>query len=135
MTSPAWRAQREEVFEATHRLILELRAGGHLDGVRVDHPDGLYAPRDYLRRLARRLEAVAPAGAAPAYRVVEKILAADEGLRADWPVHGTTGYEFANLAGRLFVDPNGERALTSAYHRFVRPPGRVRRRELRMPGT
>lgn len=113
-------AEREEVFEATHRLVLDLRANGHLDGVRVDHPDGLYDPRGYLRRLARRLESVAPAGAAPAYRVVEKILMGSESLPGDWPVHGTTGYDFANLIGRLFVDARGERGLTNAYHRFVR---------------
>ncbi|MFW5969000.1 MAG: malto-oligosyltrehalose synthase [Halofilum sp. (in: g-proteobacteria)] len=110
---------REEVFEATHRLVLDLRANGHLDGVRIDHPDGLYEPRTYLRRLARALEARRPPDALPTYRVVEKILTGDEGLRADWPVHGTTGYGFANLVGRLFVDPDGERALTSTYHRFI----------------
>jgi len=113
------RVERKAVFEDTHRLLFELRAEGRLDGVRVDHPDGLHDPRGYLARLARRLESVAPEGAAPAYRVIEKILAADESLPPAWPVHGTTGYDFANRAGRLFVAPAGERDLTAAYHRFV----------------
>ncbi len=95
------RQEDPEVFEATHAKVLELAADGAIDGVRVDHPDGLADPRGYLDRLrARGVRAV----------WVEKILHPGEPLRA-WPVCGTTGYDFANDATALFVDPAGERAL------------------------
>ena len=82
------------------REDLELVRDGYVDGLRIDHPDGLANPRDYLERLRER----------GAHRVwVEKILEPGEPLR-DWPVEGTTGYEFANDATALFVDPAGEAA-------------------------
>jgi (1->4)-alpha-D-glucan 1-alpha-D-glucosylmutase len=96
------RVEDPEVFMGTHGLVLELVAEGLVDGLRVDHPDGLADPRGYLERLAR-------------YGVehvwVEKILEPVEQLR-DWPVEGTTGYEFLNDAQSLFVDPAGEEVLT-----------------------
>ncbi len=100
----AIRQEREEVFETTHAKVLELLAEGLLDGLRVDHPDGLADPRGYLERLrSPGVERV----------WVEKILAAArprEALR-DWPVSGTVGYEFLNDACALFVDPSAREPL------------------------
>lgn len=105
------RMELPDVFEHAHRLVLQLLSQGVLDGLRIDHIDGLLDPRGYLERL--RL-------AAPeAYIVVEKILAHDEPLPADWPVQGTTGYEFTNLVTGLLVDPRGEVPLTDAYQEFT----------------
>jgi (1->4)-alpha-D-glucan 1-alpha-D-glucosylmutase len=96
------RVEDPEVFEQTHRLVLRLVAEGLVDGFRVDHIDGLADPRGYLEDLR----------AAGVERVwVEKILEPGEQLR-DWPVEGTTGYEFANDVQALFVDPAGEQVLT-----------------------
>jgi (1->4)-alpha-D-glucan 1-alpha-D-glucosylmutase len=100
------RVEDPEVFEATHAKVLELVADGLVDGLRIDHPDGLANPREYLDRLRDR-------GAKRVW--VEKILEPGEPLRADWPVEGTTGYEFANDATALFVDPAGEEPLTELY--------------------
>jgi (1->4)-alpha-D-glucan 1-alpha-D-glucosylmutase len=100
------RVEDPEVFEATHRKMLELTADGLVDGLRIDHPDGLVNPREYLDRLRERgVERI----------WVEKILEPGERLRADWPVEGTTGYEFANDVTALFVDPAGEEPLTELY--------------------
>jgi (1->4)-alpha-D-glucan 1-alpha-D-glucosylmutase len=108
------RIELPEVFEHAHRLIVRLLREGVLDGLRIDHIDGLLDPAEYLRRV--RAVAVDPEGAArPFYLVVEKILAHGEPLAREWPVEGTTGYEFANLALRLLTDPAGESALTQAY--------------------
>jgi (1->4)-alpha-D-glucan 1-alpha-D-glucosylmutase len=103
----ALRQEDEEVFDTTHAKVLELVRDGVLDGLRVDHPDGLADPAGYLRRLR-------DAGAEHVW--VEKILSADppEALR-DWPVEGTVGYEFLNDATALFVDPAGEAALTELF--------------------
>jgi (1->4)-alpha-D-glucan 1-alpha-D-glucosylmutase len=101
------RAEREEVFRDMHARVLEWLDSGVLDGVRVDHIDGLYDPLEYLERLR---------SACPrAWILVEKILEPGEALPADWPIAGTTGYEFNHIAGALFVDPSAERALTDLY--------------------
>ncbi len=124
------RMERPEVFEATHKLLLRLIADGKVQGVRLDHIDGLYDPSGYCQRLLARVAEVLPrvGGAPPAldaragqpiYLVVEKILARHEYLREDLPVAGTTGYEFIGLVGGLFVDPGAERQLTAVYHRFI----------------
>ena len=125
------RMERGEVFEATHRLLLRLIAEGKVEGVRLDHIDGMYDPRGYCQRLLSRVGNVLaesrngdppeidPRGGRPIYLVVEKILARHENLRDDWPVAGTTGYEFMSLVNGLFVDPAAERALTTTYHRFI----------------
>jgi len=106
----AIRQEDREVFEVTHRKVLELVADGVVDGLRVDHPDGLADPDDYLRRLR----------AAGVERVwVEKILAVDEPLREDWPVAGTVGYEFLNQVQALFVDARAEPAFTALYVEFT----------------
>jgi (1->4)-alpha-D-glucan 1-alpha-D-glucosylmutase len=97
------RVDDPEVFDATHRVILDLVAGGKVDGLRIDHPDGLRDPEDYLRRLA------AAADGTPVW--VEKIVAPGEDLRPSWPVAGTTGYDFLELVTRLLVHDDGARAL------------------------
>src|SRR3954451_17261455 len=101
----AVRMEREDVFELVHGKVLELLGDGVLDGLRVDHPDGLADPAGYLVRLR-------DAGAEHVW--VEKILHPDEALR-DWPVEGTVGYEFLNEAAALFVDPAGEGELTDLF--------------------
>ena len=106
------RVELPEVFEATHRLILDLVAEGLVDGLRVDHIDGLYDPAGYCRRLRAAV-------ARPIRIWVEKILARGETLPADWGVDGTTGYEFANLVEGLLVPPEAERALDAAYAGFI----------------
>jgi (1->4)-alpha-D-glucan 1-alpha-D-glucosylmutase len=99
------RVEDPEVFETTHRKVLELVAEGLVDGVRVDHPDGLPNPREYLERLS---------AAGVEHVWVEKILEPGEELR-DWPVDGTTGYEFLNDVLGLFVDRAIEAAFSSLY--------------------
>ncbi len=93
------RMENDEVFDATHQLVLRLIQEGKLDGLRLDHPDGLYDPEAYFCKL---VEQCSRTGHAP-YLVVEKILAVRENLRGNWPVQGTTGYEFTNLLNGLFV--------------------------------
>jgi (1->4)-alpha-D-glucan 1-alpha-D-glucosylmutase len=106
------RMELPELFDHAHRLAFELLGDGVLDGLRIDHVDGLLDPKGYLLRLRKQ----APR---PFYLVVEKILARHEVLRDDWPVEGTTGYEFANLVLGLLVDPSGEEGFTQAYTAFT----------------
>ena len=118
------RMEAPHVFHATHERVRELVASGRVDGLRLDHPDGLHDPLAYLRRLRRTLRWTTPAEARtgtglPAYTVVEKILAGYEHLPEDWPVHGTTGYDFSFVTGGLFVDPESEEALNKLYTRFT----------------
>jgi (1->4)-alpha-D-glucan 1-alpha-D-glucosylmutase len=125
------RMERGETFEATHRLLLRLIAEGKVQGVRLDHIDGMYDPRGYCQRLLSRVRdvlaqsrkddepGVDPRAGQPIYLLVEKILARHESLREDLPVAGTTGYEFMNLVNGLFVDPAAQRTLNATYHRFV----------------
>ena len=108
------RVELPEVFEHAHQLIASLLREGVLDGLRIDHIDGLLDPAEYLQRL-RALALQTDGASRPFWLWVEKILAADEDLRPDWPVEGTTGYEFANLALRLLTHPEGESALTRAF--------------------
>lgn len=106
------RMELPEVFEHTHRLILELLRDGTLQGLRVDHVDGLYDPKAYLQRLRAR-------GGAQFYLVVEKILGRHENLPDEWPVQGTTGYEFYNQVTELLVERTAEEALTTFYQQFT----------------
>ena len=117
----ALRMEDPAVFADVHRFVFDLVDKGAATGLRVDHVDGLFAPGDYLRRLqARAAEGrQMPADGKPLYVVVEKILGADERLLRHWPVHGTTGYEFATTVNGLFVDRANERLLTTLYDRFT----------------
>lgn len=120
-------SEDEEVFAATHDLIVELVTSGRVDGLRIDHPDGLYDPSAYLRRLSAALAGGTAAHAAtgtgedgpPCYLVVEKILVEGESLPQEWPVHGTTGYEFGALVDGLFIHPSSRKPLTRRYQRFT----------------
>ena len=110
-TLVAVRQEDPRVFLDSHQLVLGWLSHGTIDGVRVDHVDGLRDPKGYLDRLAR---------AAPErWAVVEKILARGERLPVDWPVAGTSGYEWLNLVSGVFVDPSGEPALSKAYEEFT----------------
>ena len=106
------RMELPEVFDHAHRLIIRMLNDGSLQGLRIDHIDGLYDPKAYLERLRANV-------AIPFYLVVEKILGAHETLREDWPVDGTTGYEFCDQATALLVDPNAEHSLTRFYRDFT----------------
>jgi (1->4)-alpha-D-glucan 1-alpha-D-glucosylmutase len=109
------RTQEAAVFEVIHATTLRLFAEGLIDGLRVDHVDGLADPRAYCRRLRERLREQAKLRPAalqgPVYLVVEKILAPGERLATDWQVDGTTGYSFMNDVGGLFHDPRGAAPL------------------------
>jgi (1->4)-alpha-D-glucan 1-alpha-D-glucosylmutase len=120
----ALRVENEAVFEATHRLVLELIGSGALDGLRIDHADGLYDPLGYFRRLTGRVAQVtAAAGAARSvYLVAEKITASFERLPADWPLHGETGYHFANVATRLLIDTATKGRMDRTYRAFIGEP-------------
>ena len=110
--------QDPEVFAQTHALALEWRARGWVDGFRIDHPDGLLDPRAYLERLAA---AAFPGESAPPI-FVEKILSHGEHLRPAWPVAGTTGYDFLNLAESVFIPADGFAKLEHDYRRVIRQP-------------
>ena len=103
------RVERPAVFDATHGKIFQLIGEGLIDGLRIDHIDGLADPRGYCRKLRRRLDLLAPGRHLPIY--VEKILGAGETLHRDWAVNGTTGYEFMNQLSLLQHDPQGAHTL------------------------
>ena len=109
------RVEREHVFEETHALILDWLQSGVLDGVRVDHPDGLRDPLEYFRRLRER--------APDAWIVGEKILEPGEFLREDWPIEGTSGYDFLNAVNGVLVHREGLAELSSIYVDFTAEPG------------
>ena len=115
----AIRVEDPKVFALCHALIGRLIAAGHVHGLRLDHVDGLADPAAYCRDLRRFVERQRGRTPAPFPIVVEKILAANETLRPDWPVEGTTGYEFTNLVNALFVDPSGAKPLDDLYARFI----------------
>jgi len=146
----AIRMERPEVFRASHELVLRLVGEGKVTGLRIDHPDGLYAPGEYFLRLqegallavvrrlkpefdaqealpvAARYRAAAAADAAsrdgrPFWIAAEKILMGDEPLPEWWPVAGTTGYDFLGSVNGLFVDRSTWRQMTTVYRRFAGP--------------
>jgi (1->4)-alpha-D-glucan 1-alpha-D-glucosylmutase len=113
----ALRVDNEKVFEFTHRLVLQLIAEGKIDGLRVDHIDGLYDPAGYVRRLQRRIGVVTGnAWPRPLYLVVEKITASFEHLPEDWAVHGETGYHFMNVVNRMLIDSATRARMDRVYH-------------------
>jgi (1->4)-alpha-D-glucan 1-alpha-D-glucosylmutase len=126
----ALRMEDEQVFEATHAFVLELAAKDVVDGLRIDHPDGMYDPAQYFRRLqegyARRAGIPLPerdAGGRPArplYVAVEKIVAPHENVPESWHVHGTTGYRFAMVVNCVLVDSTARSKLDRIWHGFTR---------------
>jgi (1->4)-alpha-D-glucan 1-alpha-D-glucosylmutase len=120
--------QDEQVFQATHRLVLAMMAEGKVNGLRLDHPDGLYDPAQYFDRLSRSIAAATnktsnelqnSACSEPDYVVIEKILTGDERLPGEWAVCGTTGYDFANLVNGLFVDSAASTKIDRIYRNFI----------------
>lgn len=109
------RVEDPAVFESTHRFIFELVSKGHISGLRVDHPDGLRDPQQYFQRLRERTQS---------YIVAEKIISGNEELPRDWPVDGTTGYDYLIKLNGLFVDSNGEAPLTQLHAEFTGEPAR-----------
>lgn len=115
-TLAALRVEDPAVFAATHALLLELHRAGHIDGFRIDHPDGLADPRGYLRALAE-----ATGGA---WIVAEKILEPHEELPDDWPIAGTTGYDASWRTNSLQVDPGGALELATVSQELAGELGR-----------
>ena len=125
------RVEVPEVFDATHELVRALLARGDVRGLRIDHPDGLFDPGHYFARLQRLArEATGGTGSADGqdstggsgravYLVAEKILGPAEHLDPSWLVHGTTGYDWMNVAGGVFVDAAGEHGFRRLYQRFA----------------
>ncbi|MCL3862233.1 malto-oligosyltrehalose synthase [Actinotalea sp. K2] len=110
-TLAAVRVEDPEVFDATHELVTGLLADGTIDGLRIDHPDGLADPQGYLERLAAATD--------EAWVVVEKILSPTEDLPEDWATAGTTGYEAMWRIQASFVDPGGAAELGAVMHRLT----------------
>ncbi|MBU0672881.1 MAG: malto-oligosyltrehalose synthase, partial [Candidatus Margulisbacteria bacterium] len=108
------RVEDEAVFEATHALIFRLIKEEKFDGLRIDHVDGLYDPAGYLKRLRQKVGDI--------YLLVEKILAEGEKLPEDWPVQGTTGYDFLNQINALFCRKEGARQFAKIYYKFAGQP-------------
>lgn len=106
------RMELPKVFEAAHGLAFRLIDEGNVNGLRIDHPDGLWNPRSYFARLRRK-------SPRPIYVVAEKILSREERLPTDWPVDGTTGYDFLNRVNELFVDRRNEAAFNKIYRQFA----------------
>lgn len=128
------RVENKQVFDETHRFVLDLIATGKIDGLRIDHPDGLYDPGGYFSGLQTAVSGVFleqweipeenqsvhdRQALLPLYVVAEKILADFERLPCDWKVHGTIGYDFSCLVNGLFVDQSAEKAMTEIYHQFI----------------
>ena len=126
----AIRVELPNVLDAVHDKAFQLLRAGKVTGLRVDHVDGLMDPSRYLESLQRAVRRAPETGsrrrhrnrrrpiALQTYVVVEKILAGDEALPREWPVHGTTGYEFLNMVNGLFVDAGGARAIERLYQRL-----------------
>ncbi len=105
------RVEDYEVFKYSHETIFNLKEKGILTGFRIDHIDGLFDPEQYLKRLNHH--------APETYVVIEKILEYSENLKEDWPVCGTTGYDFLNFSNNLFCNRKNEKKLTNAYEKFL----------------
>jgi (1->4)-alpha-D-glucan 1-alpha-D-glucosylmutase len=116
----ALRQEDEAVFTQTHHFVFKLLREGKLNGLRVDHPDGLYNPSQYFERLQCGCTIPDPqADQKNLYVVAEKILTGNEKLGEKWPIYGTTGYNFSNLVNGLFVDPESEHRLNRIYRSFI----------------
>jgi (1->4)-alpha-D-glucan 1-alpha-D-glucosylmutase len=115
----ALRTENDTVFHETHKLILQFVADGKVDGLRVDHPDGLYDPARYFEKLRDRLRTELEPKDREAYLLAEKILIGKECLRKNWPIEGTTGYEFGSLVNGLLVDKSAAQTMERIYRSFT----------------
>ncbi len=116
----AIRPEDPEVFSAVHALIFNLVKRGHVSGLRVDHPDGLFEPEKYFRFVQDACSVQdGAAGQRTCYVIAEKILMRNEALRSSWAIEGTTGYDFLNLVNGLFVDRRKEKAFHLLHRRFT----------------
>lgn len=120
----AIRVELPEVFDHTHDLVFELLAADRITGLRIDHPDGLYDPQEYLECLQKRFRELSSnpcqnGEQKQLYVVVEKILTGREQLAAQWPVAGTTGYDFLNSLSQVLVDGEGLSLLQAAYDELL----------------
>lgn len=122
----ALRQEEEQVFTATHDFVFKLLQEGKVNGLRIDHPDGLYDPGKYLGQLQEGTPASGLAAqgsrAQPLYVIIEKILTNKEQLKETWPVKGTTGYDFVNLVNGLFIDQSAATKMGRNYRAFVGQP-------------
>lgn len=121
------RMENPEVFQDTHQFTMRLVGERRVDGLRIDHPDGLYDPAEYYRRLCDAVSSalteapIEPDEAQPpVYVVAEKILAPYEFPHEEWPINGTTGYDYINLATGVLIDPDAEKAVDRIYTNFIR---------------
>ncbi len=117
----AIRMESDAVFDDTHQLLLRYIGEGRLHGIRLDHTDGLYDPRQYFGKLRRAIEHAAGANAQrrDVYLVAEKILSAGEELPTAWPIEGTTGYDFLVQASGVFIDRAAEKPFTRLWHELT----------------
>ena len=119
----AIRVELPVVFAAVHNFLLKLLAEEKITGLRIDHPDGLYNPREYFGRLqeavSRARQQTLPDDGRGVYLLAEKILSGHEELREDWPIHGTTGYDFTTHVTQLLVDDSSEQAFSETYQKFI----------------
>ncbi len=106
------KVENEEVFNRTHSLIFKLIKEDKIDGLRIDHIDGLYDPEEYLQKVRDRIDGK--------YLIVEKILEQDEHLPENWPVEGTTGYDFLNFVNGVFCNVKNENKMNRIYTQFTR---------------
>lgn len=119
----AIRVEIPEVFHDVHQLIFELLAEGSVTGLRIDHPDGLWNPREYFEAVQRRFAEIKDlefTGDNPAlYMVGEKILTGNERIPEEWLIHGTTGYDFTNQLIGVLIDPAAEKPITDTYFDYI----------------
>src|SRR5690606_32006451 len=119
------RMEEPKVFQQTHGLILELISEGKIQGLRIDHPDGLHNPAEYFQHLQKQIAEINGKSSTAGdlqksiYLVAEKILTGDEIIRDNWPVHGTTGYDFSALCTGLFVEAKNEKSMQRMYEMFI----------------
>ncbi len=105
------KVEKKEVFYHVHKLIFELAYSGDIDGLRIDHIDGLYDPKAYLESLRKRVDSK--------WIIAEKILSPDEKLPENWPIEGTTGYDFLNKVNGLFIYPENKKQFTDLYQKLT----------------
>ncbi|MEO8326475.1 MAG: malto-oligosyltrehalose synthase, partial [Nitrospirota bacterium] len=120
----AIRMEEPEVFQAAHKKIFELLISGAVNGLRIDHVDGLYNPRAFLAQwqqwASEHLEVQADTQGRSLYLLVEKILGTEERLTSDWLCHGTTGYDYLALVNQLFIQETHQRQIEQIYSRFTK---------------